>query len=88
MNIEWHDAVGSLGVAVIIAVYFLLQLGRMNVQQLAFSLLNCIGASLILVSLVFEFNLAAFTIEAFWVLISLFGVYRVMRQGSTSQPGQ
>lgn len=82
MTIEWHDVIGTLGVAIIVVAYFMLQLGRMNVQQLSFSLLNCIGASLILVSLTFEFNLAAFTIEAFWVAISLFGIYRVMRERS------
>jgi hypothetical protein len=38
--------------------------------------LNAVGAFLVMVSLLFDFNLAAFLMEAFWFLISLFGLLR------------
>jgi len=41
-------------------------------------LLNALGASLVMVSLLFDFNLSAFLMEAFWFLISLFGLLRTM----------
>ena len=38
-----------------------------------------IGASLIVVSLLFDFNLSALLMEVFWVLISFVGIYRYFR---------
>jgi hypothetical protein len=42
-------------------------------RRLAYSLLNAIGAGLIVVSLLFDFNLSALLMEVFWVLISFVG---------------
>jgi len=47
---------------------------------LLYSLLNALGASLIILSLLDNFNLSAFLMEAFWVLISLVGVVRYLRR--------
>ena len=70
----WYDLIGSLGVGVIILTYVLLQTARLRSDQLAYSLFNAVGASLILVSLYFSFNLPSFIVEFFWLLISLFGM--------------
>ena len=71
---NWYDILGTLGVAVIVLTYALLQLGKISSDQVQYSLLNAIGASLILVSLYFEFNFPSVVVEAFWLLISLFGI--------------
>jgi len=71
---NWYDIVGTLGVAVIILTYILLQIERVRSDQLIYSLLNAIGAALILVSLYFDFNFPSFIVEFFWLLISLFGI--------------
>ena len=71
---HWYDILGTLGVAVIILTYVLLQLGRVKSEQLAYSLLNAAGAACILVSLYYRFNFASFIVEFFWLLISLFGI--------------
>lgn len=63
----------------ILIAYFMLQLNRINNHSLTFSLMNFCGAFLILISLYFDFNLSAFVIEFFWLLISLFGIYRRLR---------
>ncbi len=73
MGILWYDILGTVGVAVIILTYVLLQLERIRSNQLSFSLLNAAGASSVLVSLYFSFNFPAFVVEFFWLLISLFG---------------
>jgi hypothetical protein len=70
------DVIGNIGVAILIFTYLLLQLNRLAGNGLTYSLLNMLGASLIMISLVANFNLSAFIIEAFWVLISLLGVFR------------
>ncbi len=70
---NWYDILGTLGVAVIIVTYVLLQAEKLRSDSLYYSLLNSIGASLIIVSLYFNFNFPAFIVEFFWLLISLFG---------------
>lgn len=84
MGYSLLDLIGNIGVAVLIATYLLLQLNRINSAALSYSLLNMVGAALILVSLSAKFNLSAFVIEAFWVLISLLGVVRYLKAGPTS----
>ncbi len=74
MIYAWYDILGTLGVAIIIVTYVLLQLEKIRSDNLVYSLLNAIGASLILISLYFNFNFPAFVVEFFWLLISLFGI--------------
>ena len=79
MNYGLLDLVGNIGVVILMVAYLLLQLNRLRSDELAYSLLNAIGASLIILSLVVDFNLSALLIEVFWVLISLIGIYRYFR---------
>ena len=76
MNLSWFDVAGFTGVVLIVIAYLLLQLNKLPSSAPAYSLLNALGALLVIVSLVFDFNLAAFLMEAFWFLISLFGLFR------------
>ncbi|MBI2993040.1 MAG: hypothetical protein HYY48_02550 [Gammaproteobacteria bacterium] len=76
MNFHWYDAAGVVGVIMILIAYFLLQIGRMGALDPRYSLLNLAGALLIVVSLLFDFNLSAFLMEAAWVFISLLGLHR------------
>jgi hypothetical protein len=76
VSFAWYDAAGIAGVAMILVAYLLLQLGRLGALDLHYSLLNLVGALLIVLSLVFDFNLSAFLMEAAWVLISLIGLRR------------
>ncbi len=72
------DLVGNLGVVTLMITYLLLQLDKLT-NGLTYSILNALGASLIVVSLLGNFNLSAFLVEAFWVLISCIGIYRHLR---------
>ena len=74
MKWAWYDILGTLGVVVIVLAYFLLQTGRMRREQLAYSVMNGVGAVLILISLYYTFNFPSFVVEFFWLLISLFGI--------------
>lgn len=78
MNLSWFDLAGFVGVALIVIAYLLLQLNKLPSSAPAYSLLNAIGAFLVMVSLVFDFNLSAFLMEAFWFVISLFGLFRAI----------
>jgi hypothetical protein len=71
---QWYDILGTLGVMSIIVAFAAVQSGRLAPTRLSYSLMNLIGAILILVSLSFNFNLASVVIEIFWILISLWGI--------------
>ena len=76
MNFAWYDIIGTVGVATIVLTYILLQIERLRSDQLAYSLLNGIGAALILVSLYYDYNLPSVIVEAFWLVISIFGIVK------------
>lgn len=78
MTFAWFDILGTIGVAVIVLTYVLLQIGKLKSEQLIYSLLNAVGATLILISLYYSFNLPSFIVEFFWLLISLFGVAKYL----------
>lgn len=88
MTYGWHDLIGNLGVLLILLSYLLLQLGRVRPEGLRFSLANGVGALLILISLIQEFNLSAFLIEAAWLLISAGGVLRYALRRQTEARGR
>ena len=46
-----YDLIGILGVIMILIAYALVQLGKLHVKDLSYSLLNAFGAFLILISL-------------------------------------
>jgi hypothetical protein len=53
---------------------------------LMYSLINGLGALLILVSLFFNFNLSSFTIEVVWLLISAYGIGKYLRNRPATDP--
>lgn len=79
ISFGWHDAVGMLGVALLLTSYFMLQIGRLDGQDIVYSACNGIAAILIIISLFYTFNLASFVIEVFWLAISLIGVFRWLK---------
>ena len=54
-------------------------MGRMSSATYKYSILNALGAFFVIVSLMYEFNMSAFIVEAFWVGISLYGIFRLWR---------
>jgi len=66
---------GTLGSGLIILAYFLNQIGRLTASDVRYPVINLIGAVLILLSLVAEWNLPTLVIESFWVAISLYGIW-------------
>ena len=79
MHLTISDFIGIIGVFVIMIVYILLQLEKMDAKGFWFSFLNGIGALLIIVSLFFDWNLASFLMEFAWLLISLYGVIKFFK---------
>lgn len=74
MDYSWFDLVGNIGVLLMVIAYLLLQLEKLSSSAFTYLLLNAVGAVMVIVSLMFRFNLSAFLMEAFWLLISLYGL--------------
>jgi hypothetical protein len=76
MQYAWYDFAGNIGVALMVIGYLLLQAEKIRSSDLRYSLMNGIGALLVVVSLIYRFNLSAFLVEAFWLLISIYGLIK------------
>lgn len=74
MNYSWYDLAGNIGVLMMVIAYLLLQMDKISSSAISYLLLNAGGAVLVIVSLTFRFNLSAFLMEVFWLLISLYGL--------------
>lgn len=70
------DIVGNIGVVCFLSAYFLLQKGVVLHNQASYLLLNLAGALLLIFSLLVNWNLSAFLLEAAWALISIYGLYK------------
>jgi predicted membrane protein len=82
-----YDTIGLVGVVAIIIAYFLLQADRVRYDDYSYLFLNGAGATLILISLIYAFNLAAFVMEAIWVAISLYGAIKRWTREHSGTPG-
>ena len=78
MNYGLLDFVGNIGVLLLMIAYLLLQLNKLS-NGLVYSIVNALGEALIVASLLNNFNLSAFIIEVFWILISFVGIVRHLR---------
>jgi len=76
LDYSWFDLVGTAGVLLMVIAYLLLQLEKLSGSAISYLLLNAAGAALVIISLMFRFNLPAFLMEVFWLLISLYGLMK------------
>jgi hypothetical protein len=78
--LEWvPDLIGCIGASIILVAYALLQTKRIYADSFNYLFLNFIGAVLILVSLLYAWNLAAVAMEFAWMIISLVGIIKLKR---------
>lgn len=87
MDYSWFDLVGNIGVLLMVVAYLLLQLEKLSSSAVSYLLLNVAGAVLVIISLMFRFNFSAFLMEAFWLLISLYGLTKTLlsKRSSSSE---
>ena len=78
MHYGWFDLVGNVGVLLMVIAYLLLQMRKISGTAVSYLALNIIGAVFVIISLTLRFNLSAFLMEVFWLLISLYGLARTL----------
>lgn len=86
MNLEWYDWVGVAGTLMVLGAFFGLQAGRLQGNRLPYQLLNLFGAGGVLVSLLGKFNVSVFLLEAAWVAISAYGIWRTLAGPKPGNP--
>ena len=64
----------------ILLAYFLLQTERLHARAIPYYVMNLIGAVLVTVSLMYEFNFSVFVIEICWIAISIVGIARILKR--------
>ena len=78
------DIVGMTGTFLVVGAFFMLQLGKATPTGLVYNMMNLSGAILLLISLCYNFNLASFVIEIFWIAASLIGLYKYLKAKQTT----
>lgn len=79
-----YDIIGIIGVISILAAYYLLQKDVLAAHKLSYLSLNLAGAILIMISLLHAWNLSAFVVEAAWAVISVYGIFKALRNKTYS----
>lgn len=87
MSYTWFDLVGNIGVFLVVLAFYLLQTERITSRDIRYSLLNLTGAILLLISLLFNWNLSSVIIELFWIGISLIGIFKHLTRKSAGGKG-
>jgi len=78
------DIIGMSGTLLVVGCFFLLQLKKITPTSLTYNLMNLIGAILLLISLCYNFNLASFVIELFWIAASLIGLFNYWKHNKSA----
>jgi hypothetical protein len=72
------DIIGICGSVLFIGAFIYANISP-AMNKILFNIINLIGAILLLISLSVHFNLAAFILEAAWMMIAIFGLITALR---------
>ncbi len=73
------DAIGLFGVVLYVAAYAGLQLGKLGLADVRYTILNAVGGLAVIFSLVWSFNLAAFVTQVLWLVFTVIGYLRTRK---------
>lgn len=73
------NIIGVVGVILLLSAYFAITNGYLSSKTLIYQCLNFSASWLILFSLCFNWNLPSVMIEIAWIMISVVGIVRIIR---------
>ncbi|QIZ77939.1 CBU_0592 family membrane protein [Ferrimonas lipolytica] len=82
---DWKTIISLIAVTGYLAPFILLQTGRMAADNPLYSVLNIVGAGLILVTMTYQYNLASLLTNSVWLVFSLFGLQRTLKARAKSK---
>ena len=74
----WQVA-GLAGAVTYICNYLMIAMDRLTSRSPLYYLLQLTGASLVMISLMAQFNMAAAIVQGFFILVSMLGIFRHLR---------
>lgn len=74
------NIIGIIGVVQILLGYFLITRGTLTGENMSYHLLNLVGAIMLLISLMWAWNLPSVIIEFCWMAISLYGIIKILKK--------
>jgi len=77
-----YQWIGFAGTLLIAWAYFILQMGKYTIDSLPYQILNLVGAILLIISLFVHFNFGSFMMEIFWISITIYGIYKIVKNRS------
>jgi hypothetical protein len=82
--VSLYDIAGLLGALGILLAYAGVQMKKLDPHRPPALLLNLTGASLVLISLIEDFNMAALLLEIAWIIIAVHGLvmFAIKRRSS------
>jgi len=75
---EIFIAIGLIGVVINLIAYGLLTAGKLRAGELRYQVINVVGTTGILLSLVAQWNLPVFIANTAWFIIAFIGVGRIL----------
>jgi|HubBroStandDraft_2_1064218.scaffolds.fasta_scaffold1285663_1 paired small multidrug resistance pump len=76
---SFADYVGMVGVVITLTAYLAISTGKISSNTLMYQVLNCVAGLMVLFSLYFHWNTPTVIMESLWVLISVVGIFRIVR---------
>ncbi|MGB6327947.1 MAG: hypothetical protein WBF48_03415 [Halarcobacter sp.] len=83
-----YHVVGFVGMLLVVYAYLLLQIKKYTITSFSYQILNLVGAILLLISLFVHFNLGSFIIEVFWIIITVYGMYKNLKEKKEMKRGE
>jgi uncharacterized membrane protein len=71
------DIGGLVGVFMMLVAYAMGASGKLKTDELPSLAVNLVGSLMVVVSLLYRFNLPAFIMEASWALVALYGLAKL-----------
>ena len=79
-DMDIYQWLGFVGMIFVVAAYLFLQTNKYTIRSLEYQLLNLVGAILLLISLFVHFNFGSFVIEIFWIIITIYGIAKNIKE--------
>lgn len=70
--------IGLFGVALGVIAYGLYSAGKIKSTDWAYPILNLVGTTGILISVLYQWNLPSFVAQIVWIILSLVGMARIV----------
>lgn len=75
-----YQWIGFVGMVFVVIAYLFLQTNKYTIRSIQYQLLNLSGAILLLISLCVHFNFGSFVIEIFWIIITIYGISKNIKE--------